>query len=160
MVRRIVVFAYGTVAYALFLASFLYAIGFVGGFAVPRSIDSAPTLPPWQAVVINALLLAIFAVQHSVMARPAFKRWLTRMVPQPAERSTYVLASSAALLLLFWQWHPIGLVVWSVESPIAVALLRGLFAAGFVTVLVATFLINPCALFGMRQGYLYLRGRE
>ena len=158
MMRRISVFAYGVVAYALFFTSFLYAVGFVGGFVVPRSIDSTPTLPPWQAVAINALLLTVFAVQHSVMARPVFKRWLTRFVPEPAERSTYVLASSAALLLLFWQWQPMGATVWEVTTPIGAALLYGLFAVGWLTVLYTTFLLNHFDLFGLRQVWLYLRG--
>lgn len=158
MARRLAVFAYGTIAYALFLVTFVYAVGFIGGFAVPRSIDSPPTLPPWQAAAINALLLAVFAVQHSLMARPAFKRWLTRFVPQPAERSTYVLASNAAMLLLFWQWQPMGATIWAVTSPLGAALLYGLFAAGWLTVLASTFFINHFDLFGLRQVWLYLRG--
>ena len=159
MLTRLAVFVYGSTAYALFFATFLYAVGFVGGFAVPRSIDSTPTLPAWQAVLINALLLAVFAVQHSVMARPFFKRWLTRFIPQPAERSTYVLASSAALLLLFWQWQPMGLVIWNVTAPAAVAALYALFAFGWLTVLVTTFLINHFDLFGLRQVWCFLRGQ-
>jgi protein-S-isoprenylcysteine O-methyltransferase Ste14 len=158
MIHRIAVFAYGVVAYLFFFASFVYAVGFVGGFGVPRSIDSAATLPVWQALLINALLLTVFAVQHSVMARPVFKRWLTRFVPVPAERSTYVLASSAALLLLFWQWQPIGLVIWSVESTLGATLLYALFAAGWLTVFVSTVLINHFDLFGLRQVWFHLRG--
>jgi len=157
--QRIAVFIYGVVAYVCFLASFLYAIGFVGNFAVPRSIDSAAAGPVGMAVVVDALLLTIFALQHSVMARPAFKRWWTRVVPEPAERSTYVLASSLALLLLFTQWRPIGGVVWQVESPLGQAALYGLCAAGWLTVLITTFLINHFDLFGLRQVWLYLRGQ-
>jgi protein-S-isoprenylcysteine O-methyltransferase Ste14 len=157
--QRIAVFIYGVVAYLCFLASFLYAIGFVGNFAVPRSIDSAAAGPVGMAVVVDALLLTIFALQHSVMARPAFKRWWTRVVPEPAERSTYVLASSLALLLLFTQWRPIGGVVWQVESPLGQAALYGLCAAGWLTVLITTFLINHFDLFGLRQVWLYLRGQ-
>src|SRR3954462_11886807 len=110
--KRIAVFIYGVVSYLAFFATFLYAVGFVGGFGVPRSIDSAPPGPVGVAVAVDLLLLALFALQHSVMARPAFKRLWTRIVPEPAERSTYVLASSLALLLLFWQWQPIGGDVW------------------------------------------------
>jgi len=157
--KRIAVFAYGVLAYACFFATFLYAIGFIGGFAVPRAIDGAVEGPLAVALAVDVLLLALFAVQHSVMARPAFKRWWTRIVPEPAERSTYVLASSAALILLFWQWRPIGGVVWQVESPLGQAILYGLFAAGWLTILVSTFLINHFDLFGLRQVWLYLRGR-
>src|SRR5262249_819817 len=156
--HRIGVFVYGVISYACFLATFLYAVGFVGGFAVPRSIDSAPESPLGSAVIIDVLLLTAFALQHTVMARPAFKRWWTRIIPEPAERSTYVLASSAALLFLFWQWRPIGGVVWQVEQPLARVALYGLFAAGWLIVLVTTFLINHFDLFGLRQVWLSLRG--
>lgn len=159
MAQRIGVFVYGVVSYACFFASFLYAVGFVGGFGVPRAIDSAPRGPLGTALVVDLLLLGLFAVQHSVMARPAFKRRLTRIVPEAAERSTYVLASSLALLLLFWQWQPIGGTVWHVEHPLGRALLHGAFAAGFLTVLVTTFLINHFDLFGLRQVWLNLRGQ-
>src|SRR6185503_16882679 len=142
----------------LFLATFLYAVGFVGGFGVPRSLDSTATGPLGVALAVDLLLLAAFALQHSVMARPAFKAWWTRTVPPPAERSTYVLASSLALLLLFWQWRPLGGVVWQVEQPAAQIALYGLFAFGWLTVLVSTFLINHFDLFGLRQVWLYLRG--
>ena len=156
--QRIVLFVYGVLSYACFFVTFLYAVGFVGGFGVPRSIDSAVDGPVVAAVLVDVLLLAVFALQHSVMARPAFKRWWTRTVPEPAERSTYVLASSLALLLLFWQWRPIGGVVWQVENPVVAAALYGVFALGWVTVLVTTFLINHFDLFGLRQVWFYLRG--
>jgi methanethiol S-methyltransferase len=156
--HRIGVFVYGVVSYAAFFATFLYAIGFIGGFGVPRSIDSAAEGAPGTAVLVDVLLLAVFALQHSVMARPAFKRWWTRIVPEPAERSTYVLASSLALLLLFWQWRPIGGVVWQVENSLGQAVLYGLFAAGWLTVLVTTFLINHFDLFGLRQVWFHLQG--
>jgi protein-S-isoprenylcysteine O-methyltransferase Ste14 len=156
--HRTGIFVYGVLSYVCFLATFLYAIGFVGGFGVPRSIDSAAEGPLGAALVVDVLLLAAFALQHSVMARPAFKRRWTRIVPVPAERSTYVLASSLALLLLFWQWQPIGGLVWRVEHPVGQTVLHGLFAAGWLTVLVTTFLINHFDLFGLRQVWLQLRG--
>jgi protein-S-isoprenylcysteine O-methyltransferase Ste14 len=156
--HRIGVFVYGVLSYVLFLATFLYAVGFVGGFGVPRSLDSTATGPLGVALAVDLLLLAAFALQHSVMARPAFKAWWTRTVPPPAERSTYVLASSLALLLLFWQWRPLGGVVWQVESAAAQVVLYALFAGGWLTVLISTFLINHFDLFGLRQVWLYLRG--
>jgi protein-S-isoprenylcysteine O-methyltransferase Ste14 len=157
--RRVGVFVYGVIAYLLFLATFLYAVGFVGDFAVPRSIDSAREGTLGGALAIDLALLGLFALQHSVMARPAFKRWWTSIIPEAAERSTYVLLSSLALLLLFWQWRPIGGVVWQVHDPVGRALLYGVFASGWLTVLVTTFLINHFDLFGLRQVWLHLRGQ-
>ncbi|HJR71142.1 MAG TPA: isoprenylcysteine carboxylmethyltransferase family protein [Gammaproteobacteria bacterium] len=155
---RILAFLYGVVSYAVFFATFLYAIGFVGNFAVPKSMDS-PAEGPWQlALAINAGLLALFALQHSIMARPAFKRVLTRVVSPVIERSTYVLASSLALILLFWLWRPLGGVVWSVENDIGVALLYAGFAFGWGLVLVTTFVINHFDLFGLRQVWRHLNG--
>jgi len=142
-----------------FLGAFLYAIGFVGNFGVPTTLDGAARGPIGVALAMDAGLLTLFAVQHSVMARKWFKDWWTRIVPKPLERSTYVLFSSLALILLFWQWRPLGGVVWSIEDPIGRLVLRGFFAFGWALVLVSTFLINHFDLFGLRQVWLYLRGR-
>jgi protein-S-isoprenylcysteine O-methyltransferase Ste14 len=157
--KRTLVFAYNLINYLVFVGVSLYLAAFLSNQLVPRSIDSAPVGPLWQALLVNLLLLAAFAVQHSVMARPSFKQWWTRMAPAPAERSTYVMFSNLALILLFWQWQPMGGVVWDVRAPMGRGINYGVFAFGWFNVLLATFMINHFDLFGLRQAWLYLRGK-
>lgn len=160
MIKRIVFFTYGVLCYLVFFATFLYAIGFIGNLFVPVTMDSGREAPFAQALLGNLALLGAFALQHSLMARQWFKRAWTRIVPEPLERSTYVLASSAALLLLFWKWQPMGGTVWHTEHPVAEAIIYGFYALGWVTVLLCTFLIDHFDLFGLRQVTLYLLGRD
>ena len=160
MFGRVGSFIYGVLCYLIFFGTFLYTIGFIGDIGVPKSIDSGRTAPLSEALMINAALLTLFAVQHSTMARPWFKKMWTRVIPQQVERSTYVLLSSLALILLFAMWQPIGGVIWKVQQPALRAVLYGVFATGFLVVLVSTFLINHFDLFGLRQVYLYLRGKK
>jgi methanethiol S-methyltransferase len=152
---------YGLIVYVFFLATFLYAIGFVGNVFVPKTIDTGTPAPLAEALIVNLLLLGLFAVQHSVMARKGFKRWWTRMVPPAVERSTYVLAATAALALLLWQWRPIPQpVLWTVRDAMAVNALQAVFWLGWGILLLATFLINHFELFGLRQVFSRLVGRE
>jgi len=157
---RTLAFIYGVVSYVIFLIAFLYAIGFVGGFGVPKTVDAPAGEAAGPALFVDLALLGLFAVQHSVMARPGFKTWWTRIVPKPIERSTFVLLASLILLLLFWQWRPMISVIWDVTSPAGALALRALFWLGWLTVLVGTFLINHFDLFGLRQVFLSLRNTE
>jgi len=152
--------AYGVAAYFVFLCTFLYAIGFVSGVVVPKTVDTGPAGPIGEALVVNVLLLSLFAVQHSVMARKPFKRWLTQFVPASIERSTYVLLASLALILVFWQWRPIPAVVWEAANPALAMALLGLSLLGWLIVLLSTFLINHFELFGLQQVLLNMIGKD
>ncbi len=158
--RKTIVLLYGTISYLIFFGTFLYAFGFVGNLFVPKSIDGEPQVPLSQAIVTNAALLLAFALQHSIMARPAFKKWWTKIIPEPAERSTYVLLSSLCLILIFWQWQPMGGIIWSVDTEAAHLILNGISLLGFGIVLISTFLINHFDLFGLRQVWLYFTGKK
>ncbi len=158
--RRFLAFAYGLVCYLIFFLSFLYAIGFVANAGVPKSIDSGAAGAFWSSLLINGALLGLFALQHSGMARPGFKKWWTKIVPAPIERSTYVLFSSLALLLLYWLWQPMPAVVWNVEAEAGRILLWTLYGLGWGLVLVSTFMISHAHLFGVKQVHDFLKGRE
>jgi protein-S-isoprenylcysteine O-methyltransferase Ste14 len=158
--RSLAMMLYGCAAYVLFLVTFLYAIGFVGDLGVPKSIDSGPPVPLTAgALLVNLGLLTLFAVQHSVMARPAFKRAWTKVVPEPIERATYVLCASLVLLLLFWQWRQLTSPVWTIESTVGIVAVWAVFWVGWALVLVSTFLIDHFELFGLRQVFTHLAGR-
>ncbi|MEO1311015.1 MAG: methanethiol S-methyltransferase [Pseudomonadota bacterium] len=158
LLSRTLLFAYGVLSYAVFLGVFLYAVAFLGNFYIPRSIDADPTGATWRAVVVDTGLLALFAVQHSVMARPAFKRWWTRFVPPAAERSTYVLFSNLAMIALFVFWRPIGGVVWDVSTMPERSIIYAFYFLGWGVLFYATCLINHFDLFGLRQIWMHLRG--
>lgn len=156
---RPLAFGYGIICYLIFLGVFLYLIGFLGNFGVPKSIDTGEPTATATALLVDGLLILLFGLQHTVMARPGFKRWFTRLIPPAVERNTYVLLTCVALGLIFWLWRPIDVPIWNVTSSPARELLLGIFAFGWVLVLVATFLINHFDLFGVRQAFLNLRGR-
>lgn len=157
--KRASILLFGFAGYLIFLAVFVYMVGFIGGFGAPTQLDGPLTSPLAEAVVVDALLLLVFGLQHSVMARQGFKRMLTKLIPEAAERSVYVLASNAALVLLFWQWRPLGGQIWHIENPNIVPLVWGLYVFGWLTVLSTTYMINHFDLFGLRQVWLYFRGR-
>jgi methanethiol S-methyltransferase len=157
MIGRAAAFIYGLASYLVFSASFAYTPAFLGNFLVPKTIDAGPDTTPAHAVVIDAMLLGLFAIQHSVMARPAFKRWWTRIVPASCERSTYVLISSLLLVLIFWQWRPITTTIWYVEGVPALGI-TAVFWSGWVIALASTFQIDHFELFGLRQAVDTLRG--
>jgi methanethiol S-methyltransferase len=160
LLRRLVAFLYGVASYVVFFITFLYAIGFVSGFVVPKSIDAGTGDPIAKAFTVNLLLMSLFAMQHSVMARKQFKQWWTRLVPKSVERSTYVLLASLALALLFWQWRPIPTVIWQTDNPQIATALIILSFIGWLIVLTGTFLINHFELFGLQQVASHLAVRS
>lgn len=158
--KRILFLLYGVISYFIFFGTFLYAFGFMGNLFVPKSIDGEPTVSFGEAILTNSSLLLLFALQHSVMARPAFKKWWTSIVPESLERSTYVLLSSLCLVLLFWLWQPMGGFIWRIEDPAWTPIVNAFFIAGWLIVLVSTFMINHFDLFGLRQVWFYFRGKK
>lgn len=158
--KRTLFFLYGVICYFIFLGTFLYAIGFVGNILVPKSIDSAATTPLGEALLINAALLGLFAFQHSVMARQGFKKWWTKIIPTEIERSTYVMFTNVALILLFWLWQPMGGLIWDLQNTAFSYMMYALFGFGWFLVLISTFLINHFDLFGLRQVWLQLIGKK
>tara|TARA_R110002074_G_scaffold399845_1_gene593900 strand:+ start:1661 stop:2404 length:744 start_codon:yes stop_codon:yes gene_type:complete len=149
---------YALVAYVFFFGTFLYLVGFLGGLVVPKTIDSGPEGPWLSALIINLVLIGIFAIQHTVMARPAFKSWWTKIVPNSIERSTYVVATNLTLVLLFWQWRPLTSVIWDLDG-VAGQIMFGVFGFGWLVVLISTFMLSHFELFGLTQAYAGFRGR-
>lgn len=158
--KKSMIFIYGILAYVIFLTTFLYAIGFVGNMVVPKAIDSGTELALLPSIVINVILLSVFALQHSIMARPAFKKWFTKIISPAMERITYILLSSLAVLLIYWQWQPITTIVWETHNKISVTLMTGLFFLGWTIVLLSTFMINHFELFGLAQIFNNLKNRQ
>lgn len=149
--KKSIILLYGILAYCVFLVAFMYAIGFIGNIIVPKSIDSGTETTLFSSILINVVLLSVFALQHSIMARPAFKKWFTTIISPAMERSTYILLSSLALMLIYWQWQPITITVWETNSKIAIDILTGIFFLGWLIVLLSTFMINHFELFGLAQ---------
>lgn len=158
--KKSIILLYGIIAYFVFLIAFLYAIGFVGNIIVPKSIDSGTETTLFSSIFINVVLLSVFALQHSIMARPAFKKWFTTIISPAMERSTYILLSSLTLLLIYWQWQPITTIVWETESKIAINILTGIFFLGWLIVLLSTFMINHFELFGLSHIFDNLKNRQ
>ena len=158
--KKSIIFIYGIISYIVFLIAFLYAIGFVGNIFVPKSIDSGAETTLISSLFINVILLSAFALQHSIMARPAFKKWFTTIISPAMERSTYILLSSLALLLIYWQWQPNATIVWETENEIAINVLTGIFFLGWLIVLLSTFMINHFELFGLAQIFDNLRNKQ
>jgi methanethiol S-methyltransferase len=158
--KKLMATLYAVVAYVLFLAAFLYAVAFVGDFLVPKTIDSGIATDTTSSILINLALMSLFALQHSIMARPGFKRWWTRIIPKTIERSTYVLLSSLILLLLFWQWRPMHSVIWEIQDEAGIMVINSLFVLGWLVVLLSTFMISHFDLFGLRQVYDYVKNIE
>lgn len=158
--NKTTVFIYGIISYLIFLVSFLYAIPFVGDFWVSKTINTGTQTSTANAVIVNLVLLSLFAIQHSVMARPQFKNWLTQYIPKAAERSTYVLLSSLILLLLYWQWRPMTGMVWEIENQVLSFIIYVIYAAGWIIVFLATFMINHFELFGLKHVYQNLQDKE
>jgi protein-S-isoprenylcysteine O-methyltransferase Ste14 len=158
--RKLFFAVFGLLSYAVFFGSFLYSIGFLTNRIVPKSIDSGEPVALLAAATVNVLLVSLFALQHSVMARAGFKRWLTRFVPEPIERSTYVLLSGLVFFLIFWQWQPMTGIVWNIDGPIGSSIVMTLFGAGLALVVISSYLVSHFDLFGLRQIYLHLRKQE
>lgn len=160
MLKRLSIFLFGVLAYLVFVVAFLYLIGFTGNFAVPKAIDTGAEGPVVYAVLVDLLLISLFAIQHTIMARPAFKKRWTQIVPEPMERSIFVLMASSILLLLFWQWQPNRTVIWRIDQPVLEVLLIGVSLAGWGILFVSSLLIDHFDLFGLRQVTLYLGGSD
>lgn len=157
---RILAFIYGLICYLISLITLTYSVGFIGNFIVSKTLDSYSDTNLINGILIDVSLIALFGIQHSLMARQNFKKWWAKIIPDPIERSTYVLMASLTLLLLFWQWHSLGGIIWNIQNPIVSNIIYGIFALGWLIVLISTFMINHFDLFGLRQVYLYLRGEE